>query len=466
MQVTCDGLSTLFHGCRKLRDLRVLTLHRLPHLPPNVTLLSDLRTLHLCRHTRFYSEDHLENLIASPERIGALQQLQELRVAAGSAFQGLPDSIGSLTNLRSLTFTNPSLSHLPTSIGRLPHLQTLEIEMEKLEWIPDSFQHLTHLRSLSLHSKCLTRGVPEHVMGAMLRLKALSLSCPEIDSLPDNLGALIQLETLKLENLPYLRCLPESMGELQRLRLLEIDQVGLRQLPESLCTGSMRHSLEKLYLRECIELKQLPPQLPMLTRLQDLEITFCQSVESLDPLLAPDPALGVTASFAAAPDIAPRPPLDPAPASATVAPTATAAGPSAGSEVNTLPRSLGQLQNLRVLKLQHMDKLSVLPESLGQLKHLETLELCFLPELNSLPKSLHQLPKLKEPFLLEVGRVTKWWWIDYLPSVRSAKMRLMIHWKRTCSPRSSQHCMLNHRFIVSPDQSDSLVVVLAPDVLY
>ncbi|CAI5967361.1 unnamed protein product [Closterium sp. NIES-65] len=363
MQVTCDGLSTLFHGCRKLRDLRVLTLHRLPHLPPNVTLLSDLRTLHLCRHTRFYSEDHLENLIASPERIGALQQLQELRVAAGSAFQGLPDSIGSLTNLRSLTFTNPSLSHLPTSIGRLPHLQTLEIEMEKLEWIPDSFQHLTHLRSLSLHSKCLTRGVPEH-----------------------------------------------SMGELQRLRLLEIDQVGLRQLPESLCTGSMRHSLEKLYLRECIELKQLPPQLPMLTRLQDLEITFCQSVESLDPLLAPDPALGVTASFAAAPDIAPRPPLDPAPASATVAPTATAAGPSAGSE------------------------------------------------------SLHQLPKLKEPFLLEVGRVTKWWWIDYLPSVRSAKMRLMIHWKRTCSPRSSQHCMLNHRFIVSPDQSDSLVVVLAPDV--
>ncbi|CAI5458131.1 unnamed protein product [Closterium sp. Yama58-4] len=439
MQVTCNGLSTLFHGCRKLRHLRLLTLRALPHLPPNVTLLSDLRTLHLCRHTRFYGEDHLENLIAPPESVAALQRLQELRVAAGSAFQGLPDSIGSLTNLQSLTFANPSLSDLPTSIGRLPHLQTLGIEMERLEWIPDSFQHLTRLRSLSLHSKCLTR-VPEHVMGAMLRLKALSLSCPEIDSLPDNLGALVQLETLKLQDLPYLRCLPESMGELQRLRSLEINQVGMRQLPESLCTGSARHSLEKLYLRECRELKQLPPQLPMLTRLQDLEITFCRSVESLDPLFAPDPAL--SSQHDEEQRSAQQPwglasltslslcrcwQITSLPDSLSTLSALSSLTLTHMHGLSSLPESLGQLKNLRVLKLQHMDKLSVLPESLGQLKHLETLELYYLPELNSLPGSLRRLPKLKEPLLIEVGRVTEWWWIDYLPSVRSARMRLMIH---------------------------------------
>ncbi|CAI5537358.1 unnamed protein product [Closterium sp. Naga37s-1] len=395
-------------------------------------LLCDLRTLHLCRCEGYngsnanHGVDQLEHLIAPPESIGALQQLQELRVATRSAFKGLPDSIGSLTNLRSLTFTNLFLAHLPTSIGGLPHLQTLEIEMHELESIPDSFHHLTCLRSFSLHSKCLTR-VPAHVMGAMLRLKALSLcceslqslpdticclplsslslSCPKITSLPDSLGALIQLETLKLQNLPKIGYLPESMGELQQLRSLEIDQLGLlRQLPESLCTGSVRHSLEQLYLRDCGELQQLPPQMAMRMRLEELEITWCTLLESLEPLLAPHPPLGVTASLASAlsmaPDLAPRPPLDPAPASATVAPTATAAGPTSAC------RSLGQLENLRVLKLQYMEKLSVLPKSLGQLKNLETLELCYLPELNSLPGSLRWLPKLKEPLLIDVGRVT------------------------------------------------------------
>ncbi|CAI5517683.1 unnamed protein product [Closterium sp. Naga37s-1] len=289
LHITCNGLSSLFHGCRKLRDLCLLTFNHLTHLPPAVSLLSDLTTLHLCRRT---GDDYFEHLLLPTESIRALQQLREVRSNTGSPLQGLPDSTS-------------SLAHLPSSIGLLPHLQTLDIVMG-VQSIPDSFQHLTSLRSLSLQSQHLMC-LPEHVMGAMTRLEELFLrwgslqtlpdticslplsslsidACPALTSLPDNLGSLAHLETLALVNLRNLCALPESVGNLQRLRRLRIESVRLLQLPESLCTGSVRHRLEKLYLRGCSELRRLPPQLPMLTRLQELEITACPRLESLEPL--------------------------------------------------------------------------------------------------------------------------------------------------------------------------------------
>ncbi|CAI5464475.1 unnamed protein product [Closterium sp. Yama58-4] len=555
MHVTCNGLSPLFHGCRKLRDLRLLTLHLLPHLPPAVSLLSDLTTLHLCRAVD-KDVDRFEHLVLPPESIGALQQLQELRVETGSAFKGLPDSISSLTNLRRLKLIHPSLAHLNPSIGYLPQLQDLDIDMEMLESIPDSFQHLTSLSSLLLLSDKLKR-LPEHVMGAMTRLETLllrwvslqslpdticslplsSLSIdylPALTSLPDNLGALIQLQTLTLFDLPKLRCLPESVGDLQRLkslklervdllqlpetmcslplsslsiysctaltslpdnlgalvqletlvlhylrnlcalpesvgdlqrlRSLRIDEVHLQQLPESLCTRRVRHSLERLYLHGCSELRRLPSQLAMLTRLEELQITSCPRLQSLEPLFASDPALPVT-SAAAGPttacthtDRSTEPQPQPQHSKeqhtaqkpwglASLTSLTLSGSPQIASlpdsfsmlsavssltltrmhGLSHLPQSLGRLQNLTFLKLEYMDKLSVLPKSLGQLKNLETLELCYLPELNSLPGSLRWLPKLKEPLLVDVGRVTEWWWIDDIPYVRSARMRLMLH---------------------------------------
>ncbi|CAI5458560.1 unnamed protein product [Closterium sp. Yama58-4] len=348
MHVTSSGLSSLFHGCRKLRDLRLLTLNYLPHLPPAVSLLSDLTTLHLSRRV---GDDHFENLLLPTQSIGALQQLREIRLNTGlSPLEDHPDSTSSLANL-------------PSSIGHLPHLQTLDIVMG-VPFIPDSFQHLTSLRSLSLQSKCLAR-LPEHVMGGMVRLEALSLSggslqnlpaticslplsslsihaCPALTSLPHDLGALLQLEALVLVGLRNLSALPESVGDLQRLGSLKIQQVGVLQLPESLCTGRVRHSLERLYLRDCSELRRLPAQLAMLTRLEELEITGCPRLESLEPLLAPHPASPVTCSLASAPSAYPAAPPDPAPASATVVPTATAAGPTAAGPTTacTLPEEL------------------------------------------------------------------------------------------------------------------------------
>ncbi|CAI5943183.1 unnamed protein product [Closterium sp. NIES-64] len=86
MSVTVDGLASLFHGCRKLRDSPptattngLLTTNGLPHLPASLSLLTDFQTLYVCSHTR-YGHDSLQELVSLPESIGALQLLRELGI--------------------------------------------------------------------------------------------------------------------------------------------------------------------------------------------------------------------------------------------------------------------------------------------------------------------------------------------------------------------------------------------------
>ncbi|GJP79714.1 hypothetical protein CLOP_g9915 [Closterium sp. NIES-67] len=374
MRVTSTGLSSLFRGCPRLRDLRLLTLNSLPHLPSSITLLTDLRTLHLCPcPCRYpccrYGVDRFEHLVSPPESLGALQKLQEIRVITGSPFQGLSDCISSLTNLRSLTFLNPSLTQLPEAVGYLPLLQTLEVEMENLRHIPDSFQQLTSLQFLSLRCRYLKR-LPEHVVGAMTQLRTLSLCCTSLQglpgslcslplsslsilschvatpsilaSLPEDFGALEKLETLRLEHLPNLKCLPESVGDLPRLRSTSSKFQHKAQQPQPQCS-SVQHKAQQPW---------------GLASLTTLKLSYCPQISSL-------------------------------------------------------PEAISSLTALRSLTLDRMSGLTSLPESLGQLKSLQRLELEFMENLSGLPKSLEQLRSL-ECQVINGGEVTFPWWVEWL----------------------------------------------------
>ncbi|CAI5464239.1 unnamed protein product [Closterium sp. Yama58-4] len=309
--VTVDGLASLFRGCCKLRELRLLTTNGLPHLPPSVSLLTDLQTLHVCSHPH-YGDDSLQELIPR-ESIGALQQLRELRIRAGASFQGLGECVGLLRNLRKLSISNflsEAVTSLPHAICDLARLESLEIELDGLECIPESFQLLTGLKSLSLQSKRLQR-LPGSVMAGLTELQSLALhacdslgilpesicflplsslsisSCSSLISLPHQIGALSHLETLKLLSLDNIRVLPESLGDLPQLKSLELDLPALEHLPEGLCEGRLSSCLEKLSLTNCDQLMELPPSLYMLTCLESLHIESCSNIESLKPLTPP-----------------------------------------------------------------------------------------------------------------------------------------------------------------------------------
>ncbi|BBP44535.1 hypothetical protein THMIRHAT_22810 [Thiosulfativibrio zosterae] len=88
-------------------------------------------------------------------------------------------------------------------------------------------------------------------------LKRLDLQrCTQLNTLPESLGALQQLELLRLDG-TALETLPQSLGDLTNLRLLSLEGTQLRQLPESI---KNLHNLRRLNLLKC-KVTELPPEL-------------------------------------------------------------------------------------------------------------------------------------------------------------------------------------------------------------
>ena len=68
----------------------------------------------------------------------------------------LPEAIGQLTNLTSLTLWKNQLTALPESIGHLTNLTSLDLRFNQLTALPKSIGQLTGLISLDLRSNQLT----------------------------------------------------------------------------------------------------------------------------------------------------------------------------------------------------------------------------------------------------------------------------------------------------------------------
>ncbi|CAI5492898.1 unnamed protein product [Closterium sp. Naga37s-1] len=182
MSVTVDGLASLFHGCRKLRELRLFTTNDLPHLPASLSLLTDLQTLHVCSHTR-YGHDSLQELVSPPESIGALQQLREL-------------GIGPLTPP---TFPGGSGSESGSESGSLTLAEIMHCESGEI-----TEQH-----------------------PGLVSLTELEVShCPLISSLPENFS-FPALHTLTLHSLGNVNNLLDLSGkDLPKLQHLDLEGVG------------------------------------------------------------------------------------------------------------------------------------------------------------------------------------------------------------------------------------------------
>ncbi|MEM7134078.1 MAG: COR domain-containing protein, partial [Chloroflexota bacterium] len=68
----------------------------------------------------------------------------------------LPDVVGNLTRLQTLSLQNNQLSDLPDVVGNLTRLQTLSLQNNQLSDLPDVVGNLTRLQTLSLQNNQLT----------------------------------------------------------------------------------------------------------------------------------------------------------------------------------------------------------------------------------------------------------------------------------------------------------------------
>jgi hypothetical protein len=127
--------------------------------------------------------------------------------------------------------------------------------------LPDSLGQLTALGSLRLDKCCCLQQLPESLV-QLSALCSLCLDhCTRLQQLPESLGRLSALRSLELRGCKSLVELPQSLGRLQALRSLDLRWCrGLKRLPNSL--GPLT-ALSSLNLGGCSGLVELPESLPV-----------------------------------------------------------------------------------------------------------------------------------------------------------------------------------------------------------
>jgi len=144
----------------------------------------------------------------------------------------VPADVLQLRSLRVLVLSENALTRLPEEFGQLTELGTLDLGHNRLERLPKSFNQLRLLSGyLYLHDNQLTE-LEDSVFENFTMLRYLNLSGNPLRCMPTSIGALRNLEELRIEKLG-LTSLPEYLGNLGKLEELSLRDNGLRLLPDS-----------------------------------------------------------------------------------------------------------------------------------------------------------------------------------------------------------------------------------------
>ena len=233
----------------KLQDIKNLWLHskNLKFLPASLGKLKNLEKLHLPFNDL---EDFPEfiadltnlrmldikynNLKVLPDWINNLQKLEKLN-CENNQIESIPDTFGDLENLKKTDLRDNKLKTLPISIGRLKNLKKLDCYNNELESLPDSFVTLQNLTELNI-SMNKFKSIPS-VLKDLLKLKTLDIGSNYNIELHENdfIGSFKNLETLQITHTSLsLTSLPESIGGLNNLKVLDLKYNSLKSLPDSI----------------------------------------------------------------------------------------------------------------------------------------------------------------------------------------------------------------------------------------
>ena len=171
-----------------------------------------------------------------------------------------------------------------------------------------------------------------------------------VSKLTSTIQYLTQLEELYINGWRMLSMLPESIGQLKKLRILIVVDCGIKKLPESIVELT---ELTELGVGCCSNLAELPENIGKLNQLKKLDIGGYRGTTTL----------------------------------------------------NHLPESIGQLTKLKKLHISRLPELITLPDSMGQLFELKDLEIQQCKKLSSLPASIAQLPKLRKFEIIECNNL-------------------------------------------------------------
>ena len=162
---------------------------------------------------------------------------------------------------------NAELKNVPKEfLTMCPSIDTLELQNNELAELPDSLGALANLKTLRLSFNKLTK-LPVEGFQMITNLQTLQLYDNSLARLPDSMCALTQLKHVSV-GVNRLQTLPEQFGRLVNLKELYLDFNAIARLPESF--GYLA-SLELLFLNNN-KLTQLPRSFIRLQKLRKLNL--------------------------------------------------------------------------------------------------------------------------------------------------------------------------------------------------
>ena len=203
-----------------LTNLSLLHNQLTGSIPPELGNLANLTTLAL-------SANELTGSI--PPELGNLANLTTLALAINELRGSIPPELGNLANLTTLGLAiNELTGPIPPDFGNLTNLQYLNISSNNLVGpIPTELGNLTDLLQFELYRNNLTGPIPTE-LGNLTDLFALDLFGNNLTGpVPPELGNLANLTTLGLAMNELTGPIPPDFGNLTNLRYLNIARNNL-----------------------------------------------------------------------------------------------------------------------------------------------------------------------------------------------------------------------------------------------
>lgn len=180
--------------------------------------------------------NHLTSL---PDSLGSLYNLKRLFIASNK-LQSLPSTLGTLENLFVLNLSDNQLHELPGQIGNLAKLEWFNVGNNQLSTLPNSFGQLTNLKVLLLNHNNLQQA--PRIIFTIDGMIKLDLSYNQIPELPEEIRNLKLLRSLNLTH-NELRLLPETIGNLNYIEQLFVADNKLSAIPSSLSQLKCLHQM-------------------------------------------------------------------------------------------------------------------------------------------------------------------------------------------------------------------------------
>lgn len=165
--------------------------------------------------------------------------------------------------------------HLPDVVFEIAHLKTLHLSDCDLRTLPHEVGNLGMLETLKLHDNPRLDALPT-ALGQLPKMKHLEIVGSKVRELPPMHG-LANLEHLAIESSP-LTWVPRDIGNAQKLKTLSLSHTYLRDVPASI--GNLT-KLTELKLHNNVGLTSIPDAIGKLRRLKTLDLSHCPQLRSL-----------------------------------------------------------------------------------------------------------------------------------------------------------------------------------------